>query len=195
MRAIFLDIETNGLDPIEHRPIEIAFEIMDLTEQKRLAAHHWLIKQPKEVWEQCDPASLKINGFTWDELQYGMEQTQVCEEISAIFAAWDLVRGKSFFICQNPAFDRSFWMQIFDTQIQEQLLWPYHWLDLASMDYALQVKQLQEKQQRLPETFSLSKNAIAARYNLPPEPLPHRAENGVKHLIQCYSAIFGITFQ
>ena len=47
---------------------------------------------------------------------------------------------------------------------------------------------------KLPEKVSVSKNDIAKAYNLQPEASPHRAMQGVNHLILCYQAIFGIRF-
>jgi DNA polymerase-3 subunit epsilon/oligoribonuclease len=41
--------------------------------------------------------------------------------------------------------------------------------------------------------MSLSKDAIAARLGLPPEEKPHRALNGVAHLLACYRHFMKVT--
>jgi len=35
----------------------------------------------------------------------------------------------------------------------------------------------------------LAKDKIANAYSLPPEDKPHRAKQGVEHLVQCYQAV------
>lgn len=194
MRAIFLDIEANGLDSRLHIPLEIALSVVDLSDNRRYATHTWLICPTLEEWAHSDPTSIAINGFGWDEVQKGKALEQVRSEIIDLFSKANLIRDNSFFICQNPAFDRSFWYAIFGSKVQEERHWPYHWLDLASMEFALQVTRERTLNQRFPETLSLSKNAIAERYGLPPEQSLHRALNGVEHLILCYQAIFGLKF-
>lgn len=188
MLAIFLDIETTGLDPTWHHPIDLAFKVIDMTTGEEKASFQSLIKQPHTAWSQRDPASMEINGYTWDMLQTGKELEQVRLDILTLFKQLDIQRGKAVFICQNPSFDRGFFTQIIDVYTQERLNWPYHWLDFASMYWALLS---QRKDQPFPETLNLSKNEIARLHNLPPEEMPHRAVNGVSHLILCYKTVLG----
>ncbi|EKE08172.1 MAG: hypothetical protein ACD_17C00306G0003 [uncultured bacterium] len=69
--------------------------------------------------------------------------------------------------------------------------WPYHWLDLASMYWAIAMKKATQNQGPLPWVTGVSKDQIAAQYRLPEEKKPHRAMNGVEHLLLCYEAIVG----
>lgn len=192
MLAVFLDIETTGLDPLKHRAIDIAFHIVDLTTQVKKKFYHSVITQSKEIWDARDPSSTLINGFLFEELLKGKEPRLVLEDIKSIFAEYQIVRGHALFICQNPAFDRSFFSQLIDISTQESLLWPYHWLDLASMYFALKVTESLSKGIAFPENITLSKNSIAESFKIPPEGDPHRASGGVAHLIKCYEALFGI---
>lgn len=192
MRAIFLDIETTGLDQTKHVPIDIAFIIVDVTSGHEIARYESVIKHPHEVWERRDLGSVAVNGFTWDEIIKGKEPQAVASEIKEIFAQANVRRLKTVFICQNPAFDRGFFTQLIDVYTQEKLNWPYHWLDFASMYWALLAKENAEKGFPFPEELNLSKNEIAKRNHLPVEAEPHRAIRGVEHLIECYKAVVGI---
>lgn len=194
MLAIFLDIETNGLDARKHSPLEIALKIVDVTENKIVASYESIIAIDEEAWGSTDPRSLLINGFSWERASSGKSTQRVAQEIISLFQSCGIRRGEAVFICQNPTFDRTFFSLLIDVYTQETLNWPYHWLDLASMYWALKVKELQQKNLPFPKVTSLSKNDIAAQYSMPPESEPHHAMQGVDHLIQCYQAVLGVTF-
>lgn len=191
MLAVFLDSETTGLDPLVHRLVEIAFKVVDLCSGEQKSCYHAIVCQSMADWEARDEASIAINGFTWERVQSGRTISEVRQEIIAHFRMHQIMRGCAVYICQNPSFDRTFFSQIVDVLTQEQEQWPYHWLDLASMYWALHVKACQMHHLPLPEKMNLSKNAIARQLNLPEEPLPHSALNGVDHLVACYRAVVG----
>lgn len=191
MLAIFLDIETTGLDFFIHRSIDLAFKVIDLTTGVEKFTYQTIVKQPQAVWDKRDPSSIEINGFTWEMLQLGIDEQSIKKEIVQIFSDVGVTRGRAFYICQNPAFDRGFFSQIVDIPTQEQLNWPYHWLDFASMFWALRVKQSIQNHETLPIEINLSKNSIAQFYHLPEETTPHAALNGVNHLILCYQTVIG----
>jgi DNA polymerase-3 subunit epsilon/oligoribonuclease len=191
MLGIFLDTETNGLNASIHRILELAFRLVDLKTGEPLAAFHSLVMQPIEVWERSDQESLRINGFTFNEISKGKTIRTLSQEILQIFAHHGVKRGKAVFICQNPSFDRAFFGQLIDPDTQELLSYPYHWLDLASMYWALSLRDHRVQKGPLPWETGLSKDLIASRYNLPGEAKPHRAMNGVDHLIACYQAVVG----
>lgn len=192
LRGIFVDIETTGLDPLRHRALEVAIKVIDLSDGNVLGSYSSILKQPVEVWERSDPLSLSVNGFKWEDLADGREEAQVTNEIIQLLRSLETVRGKSFFIAQNPTFDRAFFAQLIPVYRQEQLQWPYHWLDFASMYWALRVHQLRSTgRMGVGEELSLSKDIIAKENGLLPEPQPHRAMNGVDHLIHCYSRVVG----
>jgi oligoribonuclease len=191
MLAIFMDIETSGLDPFYHSVLEIAFKIISISTGEEKIAYQRIIRQSLEVWEKRDLTSVEVNGFTWEKLQKGIDSEQAKKEITTIFEDFNIKRGSAVYICQNPAFDRNFFAQLIDVYTQEHYQWPYHWLDFASMFWALQVKQCQADQESFPQEINLSKNAIAQRYQLPIESWPHEALNGVDHLILCYRMVVG----
>lgn len=195
MQAIFLDIETTGLDPNRHRAIDIAFQIINLSTGKLTGNYQSIVRQPREIWDRCDPVSLEINGFTWEQVCTGKDPAVVGQEIIQLLTQLKTERGQSVFICQNPAFDRGFFTHFVDVYTQERLQWPYHWLDLASMYWALKAKNVAQHGVPFPARMNLSKNEIAKTFNLPEEERPHRAMKGVEHLMMCYQVVLGVQFE
>ena len=191
MLGIFLDIETNGLNPFKHRALEIAFQVIDLGDGEQKANYESIVYQPPYVWERSDSSSLQINGFTWQKVALGTSEATISREIVHIFNNLNIKRGNSVFICQNPSFDRGFFSQLVDVETQEKYKWPYHWLDLASMYWALHIHKLNTPVQYTPKD-GLSKDEIASSLGLASEAKPHRAMNGVDHLLLCYKKIVGL---
>lgn len=188
--AIFIDIESNGLDSAKHRCLEIALKVVDIHTGEEVSSYTSLIKQPEEAWKKSDLISLQINGMTWSQVQEGKTEQEVSQEITELFCRLNIHRSKAFFLAQNPSFDRAFFSQLITVSQQDRLEWPYHWLDFASMCWALHVKSGNKGCQN-GAPFSLSKDAIAAKFGLPPEQKPHRAMRGVEHLITCYAHVVG----
>ena len=191
MLGVFLDSETNGLNFQKHRIVEIAFKIVDVMSGQILDTFESLVAVSPEEWAKSDPLSLKVNGFTWEEASKGSAPALVGSQIQEKFAKNGIKRGEAVFICQNPSFDRVFFSQLVDPDIQEKLLWPYHWLDLASMYWAESMKKGASGQGNYPWETGYSKDKIAIAHSLPKEESPHRAMNGVKHLLLCYKAVIG----
>ena len=191
MIGVFLDSEANGLNSHIHRLLEIAFQIVDLSNGHVREKFHAVIAQPAEVWEKSDKESLKITGFTWEEVVQGTPPAKVAEQIIACFKKHGIQRKKAVFICQNPSFDRIFFSLLIDVDTQELLNWPYHWLDLASMYWALTMEKAKQGKSPFPWETGFSKDLIASQYKLPQESKPHRAMNGVEHLLLCYRAVVG----
>lgn len=190
MLAVFLDLEASGLNPFQHRVLEIAFKIVDIATGTELISYQSIVKQPLEVWQKHDPNSISINGFTWEKVLEGKEEKEVEQQIIEIFTGYKIERGKAVYICQNPGFDRTFFAQLVDVYKQEKYNWPYHWLDFASMYWAILAKNRQAHGGKVSE-IHLSKNTIAQHYHLPLEEHPHSAMNGVDHLILCYGQVIG----
>ncbi len=191
MLGIFLDQETTGLDSYRHKLLEIALKVVDLSSGKNIASYESLIFQPEAVWKASDRGALEVNGFSWDEVSKGKSEKEVGDAICTLFTKLGIQRGKSVFICQNPSFDRAFFSHLIDCYTQEKMHWPYHWLDLASMYWALEVQKTAALELSLPDEIWLSKDHIAHSFELPGEPKPHRAMQGVDHLLLCYGKVVG----
>lgn len=186
MLGIFLDIETNGLDPFEHAAIEIALEIVDVRTGVSLDSFESIVAISESSWKKSHSSSLAVNGLSFAEIAKGKSTATIKKNIEELFAHYKVLRGKAVFICQNPSFDRPFFRQFFTTAEQEEKGYPYHWLDLASMFWAISLKE-----GKYPWELGYSKDLIAKAYNLPSESKPHRAMNGVHHLLACYKALVG----
>lgn len=189
MLGIFLDIETNGLDPFQHAPLEIAIQIIDLETGVLQESYQSLISCSHDQWNNRDPESLCVTRFSSLDIESAPTIDQVGADIVELFQKVGIRRGYSVFICQNPSFDRPFFAKLVPVYVQEEKKWPYHWLDLASMYWALYLSKEQKMNSRGP--MSVSKDSIGERFGLGKEPHPHRAMNGVEHLIACYEAVVG----
>ncbi|MCH9611248.1 MAG: Oligoribonuclease [Chlamydiales bacterium] len=186
MLIIFLDTETTGLDSQRHRVLEIAFKIYDSQKNRIVVSYSAIINQPSEVLALADPQSMEVNGFTDTLVMSGKSERAVSAEIIGDFNRAGVDKGNAVFVCQNPSFDRTFFNQLVSVQMQTEFRWPYHWLDLASMYWARKGGQISEEKE-------LSKNAIASSLGLAREADPHRAMNGVIHLMQCYCSLFSLS--
>lgn len=191
MLGIFLDTETNGLNTRRHTILELALKIVDLETGEEMATFDTLVSLSKEEWSRSDPTSLEVNGFTWEKTLPGIPKQALRKSLLSLFKEWKIQRGEAVFICQNPSFDRAFFAQIVSPDEQEELLWPYHWLDLASMYWAKAIQDGTTHPEKFPWKTGVSKDKIASACHLPPEAKPHRAMNGVDHLILCYGAVVG----
>jgi len=189
--GVFLDTETNGLNAFKHRVLEIAFKIVDLKTGELKESYQTIVQQPESIWKGSDPSSLKVNGFTYEKLLKGKRADIVATEMTNILQRNQIKRGQAVFICQNPSFDRVFFSQLIDPDIQENLNWPYYWLDLASMYWAESIRKGKQDPKQYPWVTGFSKDRIAAVYHLPAEDHPHQAMNGVDHLLLCYEKVIG----
>jgi len=191
MLGIFLDQETTGLDSYRHKLLEVACVIMDLHTGEEKGSYESVVFQPESVWNDRDVHAIEVNGFTQGHLIKGKTQEVIGREIQELFTACGIERGKALFICANPSFDRPFFYHLIDCYAQEKLNWPYHWLDLASMYWALEIQKAKRYELELPEKLILSKDTIAQNLSLAKEEKPHRAMQGVKHLLLCYEHLVG----
>ena len=57
--GIFLDSETNGLNILKHKMIEIAFKILDISTGDTVDAFHSVIAITSEDWEKSDPGEFR----------------------------------------------------------------------------------------------------------------------------------------
>lgn len=191
MLAIFLDSETNGLNAEKHRIIEIAFKILDVETGEMKDQFSSAISVSYDQWGKSDADSLLVNGFSWPEVNQAPSPSVIAEQIIAIFTKQEIKRGAAVFICQNPSFDRVFFSQLINPDEQEKRQWPYHWLDLASMHWSLAVRKAEKGEGKYPWESGYTKDRIAIAMKLPVEAKPHRAMNGVNHLLLCYEAVVG----
>lgn len=196
MKAVFVDIETTGLDFDVHVAIDIAVIVVDLSTIDEKHTYTACITCDAKDWLFADPKALQVNGYSQDTFpSYSKPSWQVGKEIEEFLVQHEIVRGRSFFICQNPSFDRPFFLQLMSQDRMNELHMPYHWLDLASMYWIkfygsfYPIPSLDSPYKDLNYEISLSKDSIAYAFGIPPEPKPHKALMGAEHLIRCYEAV------
>jgi oligoribonuclease len=182
MKAVFVDIETTGLDVSRHVAIDIALIVVDLNDYSYMHEYTSCIACDADHWWYSDPKALEVNGYnSLNHSKIAKDDWIVSEEIEKFLIEHEIVNGKAFFICQNPSFDRPFFLQIIchDRQIEMNL--PYHWLDLASMYWIKffgSFHPIPSSYCIVPELaheISLSKDSIAKHLGIPCESKPHKA--------------------
>lgn len=188
MRGIFIDTETTGIDANKHVALEICVRVVDMSNidaHDNTAQYHSCITCSAYDWIIADHSALSLNGFDDRILSMGKPAEKVRIELLSFILSFDLTNSNSFFICQNPTFDKPFFDKIITLKDQLEYDIPYHWLDLASMYWMV----MYARSSTEGEKISLSKDSIAQKLNLPIEEKPHKAIYGVQHLIECYKAL------
>ena len=190
-RAIILDTETTGLDASKAQIVEIAFKVVNTDSGECLNSFQGVVALSKKEWRDADLGALKINGFTWNDVQTrGRPRNDIAVDICSIFSQLKLSPQTAFFLCQNPSFDRVFFSQLCSPSVQKSCGFPYYRLDFASMNWALAAKDI-ALGKRLPFRIPFSKDGIAQDAGLPFEDTPHKAMNGVDHLLLLFTNIVG----
>lgn len=184
MKIVFMDIETTGLDFDIHVALEIAIVIVDYSNNESRSEYVSCITCDAEDWKRSDLEAFRVNGFNPECLWSGKKCHEVGKEVEIFLIENGVVKDKAFFMCQNPSFDRPFFLQLMSQERMRELNMPYHWLDLASMFWIKYVSSFS-----VDEVHSLSKDSIARYLDIDPESYPHIAINGVNHLIKCYDEI------
>ena len=190
-RAVILDSETTGLDASRHQILEIALKVVETGTGEWLGAFQSVVSLSKKEWGDADPKALRVNGFTWRDVQArGRSRDDIAVDVCALFSRHNLTFSNAFFLCQNPSFDRAFFSQICSPSVQKSCAFPFYWMDFASMHWALTAKEMTVGRRKL-TTIPCSKDGIARFRGLPEETKPHTAMNGVDHLLLLFSKIVG----
>jgi DNA polymerase-3 subunit epsilon/oligoribonuclease len=202
MKLVFLDIETTGLNPDIHDPIEIAVCVVDTERCKDVVSaqcniifsqnvltcptYNECIKLSANQWESADVEALNVNGFNSNCVWNGSLIEDVQESLLKFLNYNNVRKDHAVFVCQNPAFDRMFFHKIIplDVYLNEDM--PSHWLDLCSVFLG---SIIDNRFYHGNEFRIFSKDEIANEIGLAREESPHKALNGVKHLIDCYLLI------
>lgn len=175
-------METTGLDPAKDVPLEMAIVILNADDLSQIYSVEYLIKQNDAVLDKLGDIGTKVHGIDRRDLSDAYNPYQVFLAVHDAFTFMKISKENAVFVCQNPSFDRQFFNQIFPEEYRIAEGWPYHWLDLASMFWI---------KEQLPEYMLLSKDNIAWRLGIEAEAKPHKAMQGVKHLIKCYMELAG----
>jgi len=189
VKIVFVDIETTGLDFDMHAPLDIALVVADIDEfswWQKVHAYTACIACDAHDWALAEKEALQVNGYTPENhAPLAKHPAEVKAEIIKFLDHHGIQKDHSFFLCQNPAFDKPFFLQIISQDEMKDRGWPYHWLDLASMFWIKFYGSCYPS----PHKLSLSKDNIAKHFGLSWESRPHRAINGAMHLVHCYQKV------
>jgi DNA polymerase III epsilon subunit-like protein len=113
---IFLDFETGGLDPKKHAVTEVALIAIKGDTLEKIDLISTYIK-PYGNFEY-DPAALKHTGITFSDIESGISVQDAVQEILELLNKADFnprnKGSKPILVAQNSAFDKGFFLQIFD---------------------------------------------------------------------------------
>ncbi len=134
LKLAFVDLETTGLDPINHEIIEIGIVIAEQTkgtdgkQTLNLLSEHNIQLKPMHI-ENADPKGLEVNKF------YKRDWSAAVEQKAGLEQAVKILDG-SVFIAQNVGGDWAFLLKAgADYGVKFEGAVHYHKLDLASMAF------------------------------------------------------------
>ena len=130
----FVDLETTGLDPMNHEIIEIGIVLakqVDGSDGKRtleVLSEHNIQLIPEHI-ENADPKGLEINKF------HKRDWSKAVKQKTGLLQAVDILKD-TVFIAQNVGGDWAFLLKAGeDYQVSFENVVHYHKLDLASMAF------------------------------------------------------------
>lgn len=166
----FTDLETTGDIFAMHEILEIGLVVVDQNTFEVI--NEMNVKVKPDHPEINVPAAMAINSYTPELWKDAIPLKDVMGEFAqkskgAIFVAFNATFDWSF---MNEAFRKT---AVIDTM-------DYHRLDILSMAY------LKLRNENI-EKWRLS--SLAKYFNLPPEPMPHRAINGAYTALEVYKKL------
>lgn len=173
MYKIYIDLETSGLSELFHDVLEIGLIIEDGAGREVAEYSSFIQRGALHILqERANAQALKINGITLNEefIQISKPVKEIQHDLIALFQKFRLTKENAVFVANNPQFDMTFLGQIVPKDTQAAHKWPYRSLDLHTLAYAKLGK------------LGMSKDKVAEFVGLEPEPHPHRAINGTRHL-------------
>jgi len=122
---VFIDLETTGLDFIEHEIIEVACLVVDPNTLKIKKRFH--SKVAPEHLETADPAALELVGFSPKAWRRTKPLKQVIKELNRLAPG-------GVFVGWNVSFDKAF-LEKAAREKKIVLNFDYHWIDAMSLFY------------------------------------------------------------
>lgn len=170
MMIALTDLETTGLNPLNHEIIEIGCVIFDNSTFEIHAKLNFKVK-PENI-AGADPKALQVNGYNEKDWEDGMTLFQALNFYSQ-------ATEKCTFMAHNAMFDWSFIDVAFTKEgISHQL--NKHKIDTVSVAWS-----------KIPhnKVFGWSLKTLCSYFGIPPEPEVHRAINGAMQTYEVYKKL------
>lgn len=120
MRYAFLDIETSGLDPIKHEPIEVAYLIYENEEH----SYTRNLSLPFNIHEG-EPKALEVNGF-------GKREFPPMWDLRFFAGTLQTDLENTWIIGNNVQFDMGFLVEVL-RKFHRVPTWKYHLIDVKAV--------------------------------------------------------------
>jgi DNA polymerase III epsilon subunit-like protein len=174
-RLLFVDVETGGVDPTKHPLFEVAMRCECGPDDPSAVNFSSVIRVSPEEWEACMPGALRVNQFSYQELQRGHTLDEVGQDLANWLLTNDIRRETVQWVGQNPRFDRAFLALYLGTYLEFVGLLPYE----ALIDVIALGKQYKRTNKQFKPT-SWSGGNIALALGVEAEDPLHRAAGGVE---------------
>jgi DNA polymerase III epsilon subunit-like protein len=165
------DFEMSGLDPLRCDIVEFGLIIVHCDSLDEIARYDKKVRLERP--ENADASSLAFLGYREEDWKDAI----ALETALAKYAA--LVSG-SIFAAWNTPFDWTFLAEAFRRKGIKNTL-DYHTIDIFSLAY--------EKLKDNPDVDALKLSSICKYFDIPKEPMPHRAINGAECALAVYKKL------
>jgi DNA polymerase III alpha subunit (gram-positive type) len=156
------DVETTGLDFHIHEIVEIGLIVIDQKTFKVI--DEWNVKVKPSHIKTGAASAIKFCGYNKLDWANAMSLKEAMEIYSK-------KTKNAIFLAQNSFFDWSFISEAFkDTGVEDHT--DYHRVDLFSIGWS--------KQKDFPKLKEFSLSGMCRYFEIPKEPMPHRAVNGAR---------------
>lgn len=162
------DVETTGLDERTHEIIEVGVAVVNYHTLAVLREDSFKVR-PERI-ELASPEALRINGYNEADWVGALSKRSA-------LVRYDEFIGKARFGGWNSSFDRRF-IRALERELGLPLALDHHETDIAAL--AL------ETLRNVPFEKKTKLDTVAAFFRIDPEPVPHRAINGVHRALEVF---------
>jgi len=168
------DVETTGLDFKIHEIIELGLLVVNQKTLEVVDEFETKIK-PANI-ETAEPKALQLNGYNEQDWVNALD-------LGYVMGVYSKKTREAIFLAHNVTFDWSFIFEAFRKTNAANLM-DYHRVDLFTCAWA--------KASRLPGLKKFNLDELCKYFGIPPEPVPHRAINGVRNELKVLKKLLEI---
>lgn len=179
-QKLFIDLETTGLEPDEGACI---LSVGAVTSDGH--EFYGVVKPTEMQWKLASPDALKLNGFTWEQLE---KEGRPLSEVAGEFVQWlaDHCTSDTVYVGMNPSFDQKFMFVFFYNELA--------FVDV-NLSKAVDVRRMYmngEDLRLVPRLSRRSGENISRALGVTPEDSIHNALEGAKVVMRNYDALIKI---